>query len=80
MNWTLPCPTRRAGTPRQGGTVKLEAHMPGQVADGLRALGHRVEYLPTGHLDFGAEQVVLHAGDHPVTASDGRCDGYPLGC
>jgi gamma-glutamyltranspeptidase / glutathione hydrolase len=62
------------------GTVKLEAHMPSGVAEGLRARGHGVELLPTGHLDFGAAQIVLHAGDHHVAASDGRRDGQALGC
>lgn len=61
------------------GVVKLEAHMPNEVADGLRRRGHRVETLPTGHLDFGAAQIVLNAGDHHHAASDGRRDGQAVG-
>jgi gamma-glutamyltranspeptidase/glutathione hydrolase len=61
------------------GTVKLEAHASAAVAEGLQARGHRVEVLPTGHLDFGAAQLVQHAGDHHVAASDGRRDGQAVG-
>jgi gamma-glutamyltranspeptidase / glutathione hydrolase len=61
------------------GSVKLEAHMPAAVAAGLRARGHTVQTLPTGHLDFGAAQLIQHAGDHYVAASDGRRDGLAVG-
>ncbi len=59
--------------------VKLEAHMPAAVAEGLIARGHRVEVHATGHLDFGAAQIVLRDGDHYVGASDGRRDGQAVG-
>jgi len=61
------------------GSVKLEAHMPAAVAEGLQARGHRLETLPFAHLDFGAAQFVLNAGDHFVAASDGRRDGQAVG-
>lgn len=62
------------------GIVKLEAHMPPEVADGLRARGHHVQILPTGHLDFGAAQLVQRGDDHHyVAASDGRRDGLAVG-
>ena len=60
-------------------TVKLEAHMPVDVAEGLRARGHRVEVLPTGHLDFGAAQVIQRVGPHYIGGSDGRRDGQVVG-
>ena len=60
--------------------VKLEAHMPTAVAEGLRARGHSVEVHAMGHLDFGAAQIVLREGDHYVGASDGRRDGQAVGC
>lgn len=59
--------------------VKLEAHMPTAVAEALRARGHSVEVHATGHLDFGAAQIVLRDGDHYVGASDGRRDGQAVG-
>lgn len=59
--------------------VRLEAHMPATVAEGLTARGHRVEVCATGHLDFGAAQIVLRDGTHYVGASDGRRDGQAAG-
>lgn len=61
------------------GSVKLEAHMPTGVAQALQSMGHTIERLPYGHFDFGAAQLVLHAGDHFVGASDGRRDGQAVG-
>ena len=60
-------------------TVKLEAHMPAKVAQGLQELGHAVQVLPTGHLDFGAAQIVQRAQGYYVAASDGRRDGQAVG-
>jgi gamma-glutamyltranspeptidase/glutathione hydrolase len=62
------------------GTVRLEAHMPAEVAEGLRTRGHAVQILPTGHLDFGAAQLVQRGGEHfYIAASDGRRDGLAVG-
>lgn len=60
-------------------TVKLEAHMPAAVAEGLVQRGHRVEILPTGHLDFGAAQIAKRVDGHYIGASDGRRDGQAAG-
>lgn len=65
-------------SPRDG-SVKLESHMPAEVVQGLAERGHVVEVLPTGHLDFGAAQLVQRTGDHFTAASDGRRDGQAVG-
>jgi gamma-glutamyltranspeptidase/glutathione hydrolase len=65
-------------SPRDG-IVRVEAHMPEAVAAGLVQRGHTIERLPTGHLDFGAAQIVMRAEDHHVGASDGRRDGQAVG-
>ena len=59
--------------------VKLEAHMPAVVAQGLEARGHTVQSLPTGHLDFGAAQIVRRAPGYYIAATDGRRDGQAVG-
>jgi gamma-glutamyltranspeptidase/glutathione hydrolase len=65
-------------SPRDG-IVRLESHMPAAVAADLAARGHTIEVLDTGHLDFGAAQIVMRADDHHVGASDGRRDGQAVG-
>jgi gamma-glutamyltranspeptidase/glutathione hydrolase len=65
-------------SPRDG-VVRLESHMPANVVTGLADRGHAVEVLETGHLDFGAAQIVMRAQDHHVGASDGRRDGQAVG-
>jgi gamma-glutamyltranspeptidase/glutathione hydrolase len=65
-------------SPRDG-IVRLEAHMAEAVAAGLAQRGHAIERLPTGHLDFGAAQIVMRAEEHHVGASDGRRDGQAVG-
>ena len=65
-------------SPRDG-IVRVEAHMPRHTTEGLRARGHVIEVLPTGHLDFGAAQIVLSTGNHHAGASDGRRDGQAIG-
>jgi gamma-glutamyltranspeptidase/glutathione hydrolase len=65
-------------SPRDG-IVRLESHMPAAVVAGLAERGHGIEMLPTGHLDFGAAQIVMRAAEHHVGASDGRRDGQAVG-
>ncbi len=62
-----------------GPVVHVEAHMPSNVVDGLRARGHRVEVAPLDSLEFGAAQLIFRAEDGYVAASDSRRDGQAVG-
>jgi gamma-glutamyltranspeptidase/glutathione hydrolase len=61
------------------GRLRLEAGIAPATAAALLALGHSIEGLPYGHLDFGAAQIVQRGDGHYVAASDGRRDGQAVG-
>lgn len=65
-------------SPRDG-SLKLEAGIAPATVAALAALGHRIEGLPYGHLDFGAAQIMMCNDGHYTAASDGRRDGQAVG-
>jgi gamma-glutamyltranspeptidase/glutathione hydrolase len=66
-----------------GGTVNAEQGFEAAAADGLRALGHRVEPFADSYQDYGAGQFIWRLGDPAVegyaAASDPRRDGQAAG-
>ena len=63
----------------QGLSLNLEAQVSSQVAAELTALGHRIEPLPPGYMDFGCAQVVSRMGEHWIGGADARKDGTVVG-
>lgn len=64
----------------QDGSLSVEQHMASAVIDGLKERGHRLEVAPTGHLKFGAAQLIHRLeGTGYLGASDGRRDGQAVG-
>jgi gamma-glutamyltranspeptidase/glutathione hydrolase len=63
----------------QGLSINVEAAMAPATAQGLAALGHRIETLADSYQDFGAGQFIWRLGDPAldgyVAASDARRDG-----
>jgi gamma-glutamyltranspeptidase/glutathione hydrolase len=63
--------------------INVEAGMQAATAQGLQALGHRVEVLNDSYQDFGAGQFIWRAGEPAVqgyvAASDARRDGQAVG-
>jgi len=63
--------------------INVEAGMQTATAQGLQALGHRVEVLNDSYQDFGAGQFIWRAGEPAVqgyvAASDARRDGQAVG-
>jgi gamma-glutamyltranspeptidase/glutathione hydrolase len=63
--------------------INVEAGMHTATAQGLQALGHRVEVLNDSYQDFGAGQFIWRAGEPAVqgyvAASDARRDGQAVG-
>jgi gamma-glutamyltranspeptidase/glutathione hydrolase len=66
-----------------GGIVNAEQGFDAATAEGLRALGHRVEPFSDSYQDYGAGQFVWRLGDPAVegyvAASDPRRDGAAVG-
>ena len=66
-----------------GGIVNAEQGFDPATADGLRALGHRVEPFADSYQDYGAGQFIWRLGDPSVegyaAASDPRRDGQAVG-
>jgi gamma-glutamyltranspeptidase/glutathione hydrolase len=62
-----------------GPLVHVEAHMPAEVVDALRARGHQVEVAPRDSLEFGSAQMIYKAADGYIAASDSRRDGQAVG-
>ena len=64
-----------------GGIVNAEEGL--TAADGLRAMGHRVEPFADSYQDYGAGQFIWRLGDPAVegyaAASDPRRDGLAAG-
>ncbi|MGY0661252.1 gamma-glutamyltransferase family protein [Bordetella bronchiseptica] len=67
----------------RGLSVDIEAAMPAQVTDALRARGHIVEVAAPAGKDFGSGQFIWRQGDPAVdgyvAASDSRRDGLAAG-
>jgi gamma-glutamyltranspeptidase/glutathione hydrolase len=63
----------------QGLSLNLEGQVSAQVAAELSELGHRIEPLPPGYMDFGCAQVVSRLGDHWIGGADARKDGTVVG-
>ena len=62
-----------------GPLLNVEAHLPADVVDALRARGHRVEVAPRDSLEFGSAQLIYKAADGYIAASDSRRDGQAVG-
>jgi gamma-glutamyltranspeptidase/glutathione hydrolase len=63
----------------QSDLVSVEEHLPASVLEGLRQLGHKLEVAPTGHLKFGATQIIHRLEHGYLGVSDSRRDGQPVG-
>jgi gamma-glutamyltranspeptidase/glutathione hydrolase len=63
----------------QSDLVSVEEHLPPSVLEGLRQLGHKLEVAPTGHLKFGATQIIHRLEHGYLGVSDSRRDGQAVG-
>ena len=77
-------PTAMSDAPRflvESGSelLSVEEHLPPAVAEGLRDRGHQVEVAATGHLKFGATQIIHKLADGYLGVSDSRRDGHAAG-
>jgi gamma-glutamyltranspeptidase/glutathione hydrolase len=61
------------------GRIRLEAHVPADVASELALYGHRVEVAEPESIEFGGGQLVCRLGDTWAGASDPRRDGCAAG-
>jgi gamma-glutamyltranspeptidase/glutathione hydrolase len=63
--------------------INVEASLNPRTAQGLQAMGHKVEVINDSYQDFGAGQFIWRAGDPSVqgyvAASDARRDGLVAG-
>jgi gamma-glutamyltranspeptidase/glutathione hydrolase len=66
-----------------GGLLNLEPGFDAATAEGLRALGHRIQAFTDSYQDYGAGQFIWRLGDPSVdgyvAASDPRRDGAAVG-
>lgn len=62
-----------------GPVVNVEAHLPGAVAQELRARGHDVQVAPGDSLEFGSAQLIHRVDGGYLAASDSRRDGQAVG-
>ena len=62
-----------------GPVLNLEAHLPADVVDALRARGHRVVVAPRDSMEFGSAQLIYKTADGYIAASDSRRDGQAVG-
>ena len=61
------------------GRVRVEAQVPDEVVDGLRARGHEVT-VETSRLPFGRGQIIVRSADGVYAAgSEPRADGAAVG-
>jgi gamma-glutamyltranspeptidase/glutathione hydrolase len=63
----------------EDGRIKLEAHVPADVAAALAGMGHTVEVADAASLEFGGGQLVWRMEDTWAGASDPRRDGTAAG-
>ena len=65
------------------GKLTVEAAMPANVVEGLRAMGHEVAVQPANSLDFGSAQAIAKLSDEDrsayIAGSDHRRDGLAAG-
>ena len=65
------------------GKLTVEAAMPSNVIEGLRAMGHEVAVQPANSLDFGSAQAIARLTDDDnsayIAGSDHRRDGCAAG-
>lgn len=62
-----------------GPLVTLEAHVPGEVPEALRARGHALSVAARDSLDFGSAQLIYKTEGGYIAASDSRRDGQAVG-
>ncbi len=65
-------------------TLDIESNMPGDITDGLKALGHKLLSVNDPYMDFGAGQFIWRMSEDNnehgyVAASDARRDGQAVG-
>ena len=63
----------------QSDLLSVEEHLSGSVIEGLQQRGHKIEVAPTGHLKFGATQIIHRLDDGYIGVSDSRRDGQAVG-
>jgi gamma-glutamyltranspeptidase/glutathione hydrolase len=73
------CDAPRFMVAPQDGSLSVEQHLPIGVIEDLRRRGHRISIEPTGHLMFGAAQLIHRVEGGFLGASDGRRDGQAVG-
>jgi gamma-glutamyltranspeptidase/glutathione hydrolase len=61
------------------GAVDLESSASPSLAQGLAAMGHRIDAQEDSYMDFGAGQFIVRNGDSYVAGSDSRRDGQAAG-
>jgi gamma-glutamyltranspeptidase / glutathione hydrolase len=59
--------------------LEFEQGVPGEVLEGLRALGYELEVLPPASLYFGGAQMIERRGARWIGAADPRRDGEARG-
>lgn len=62
-----------------GPVLNVEAHLPEDVVQALRARGHQVKVAARDSLEFGSAQLIYKANDGYIAASDSRRDGQAVG-
>jgi gamma-glutamyltranspeptidase/glutathione hydrolase len=63
----------------ESGRIRLEAHVPADVAATLASFGHDVEVADPASIEFGGGQMVYRLADAWAGASDARRDGCAAG-
>ncbi|MFN0317935.1 MAG: gamma-glutamyltransferase family protein [Burkholderiales bacterium] len=63
----------------KSGDILLEARVPSQVAEGLRARGHRVVVTEPGSMEYGSAQLIRKVDDGYIAGSEPRRDGQAVG-
>jgi gamma-glutamyltranspeptidase/glutathione hydrolase len=79
-------PQQSSDAPRwrinDNGQLIVEAHMPSEVVEGLRKLGHEPQVMPADSLEFGSAQAIACLGSLQqgyLSGSDHRRDGQAVG-
>ncbi|MSQ58438.1 MAG: gamma-glutamyltransferase, partial [Betaproteobacteria bacterium] len=63
----------------KNGDILLEASVSSQVAEGLRARGHRVVVTEPGSMEYGSAQLIRKVDNGYVAGSEPRRDGQAAG-